>query len=288
MIRSMTGFARGEDRGEGGVLAWEVRSVNHRYLETHLRLPEEFRPLEPAVRELVGRRLGRGKVDCQLRFEAGEAGGVGLAVDEDLARELVRAAERLADVAGQPARLTPSELLRWPGVVRQPELDLAPVHERALALLGEVLDDLVESRRREGERIARMIEERCAQMAGLVAAARERLPAVRELIRERYRERLATLQIEADAERLEQEMALIAQKMDVDEELDRLDSHVTEVRDILGRSEPVGRRLDFLMQEFNREANTLGSKSQDTETTRISVDMKVLIEQMREQIQNIE
>jgi uncharacterized protein (TIGR00255 family) len=288
MIRSMTACARQETETEQGGLSWEIRSVNHRYLETAVRLPEELRSAETAVRERVTARLGRGKIDCTCRYRPPLSGSAPVQLDEDSLSRLLAACETVAGRLPQPAPLNPVELLRWPGVVREEELDTAPLQAHALNLLDRTLDELIESREREGGQIRGLLLARCDAMAELVATARRRLPEINAAVREKLRARLAELEVPADPGRLEQELAFIAQKMDVDEEVDRLDSHIDEVRRVLERDEPVGRRLDFLMQELNREANTLGSKSAATDTTRIAVELKVLIEQMREQVQNVE
>lgn len=288
MIHSMTGFARREDRGAFGRLAWELRSVNHRYLEISLRLPEEFRVLEGSIRERIAAQLSRGKVDVSLRWDRQEATEVQLSINEPLVRQLRDVHGRIGRLLGIEKDLGPLDLMRWPGVIREQEQDPGPLHAAALALLDDALTDLRDNRCKEGERIAALIAERAQSVAAIVGQVRERIPQVKENLRNRLDARLAEITADPDSDRLEQELVYQAQRMDVDEELDRLQSHVTELNDALRRKEPVGRRLDFLMQEFNREANTLGSKSQDVETTRASVDLKVLIEQMREQIQNIE
>ncbi|HYW03446.1 MAG TPA: YicC/YloC family endoribonuclease [Gammaproteobacteria bacterium] len=288
MIYSMTGFARETSRTRWGELCWELRSVNHRYLDVHQRLPEDFRALEPQVREAVSTRLGRGKVECQLRFQPLVREDTPLTINDALVAKLGQACERVSGALRDAAPVSPVELLRWPGVVEEPERDVEPLMEEALRLLGVALESLAKGRAAEGERIAEMLSTRLDGIGEHAQAIRDRLPGVREAIRERLETRLAELGVDADPGRLEQEMAMVAQKMDVAEELDRLDSHIQEVRAALERKEPVGRRLDFLMQEFNREANTLASKSQDAETTRVAVEIKVLVEQMREQVQNVE
>jgi len=291
MTLSMTGFARREARTPLGAFAWEVRAVNHRYLEPSLRLPEDFRALEPELREAIAGKLNRGKVDATLRFEPTHGAGA-LAVDEALAREICQAADRLAAATGarsdDRAKPTAMELLRWPGVVVAATPDPAPLHAVARELLGQTLDELRANRAREGVKLAAAIRERAAALAGIVVEQRSRVPELERLLRERLRSRLAELGATVDPTRFEQEVALTVAKGDVAEELDRLDAHLGELARVLGLGEPVGRKLDFLMQEFNREANTFGSKSQDTVTTRAAVEMKVLIEQMREQVQNIE
>lgn len=288
MIRSMTAFARQESETGMGSLSWEIRTVNHRYLETAIRLPDELRAMEPAVRERLNARLGRGKVDCSCRFRPATGVLSPVSIDPDCLSRLLAACREVAAQLDQSVPLSPMELLRWPGVVRPEELDTGPLQEQALMLLDETLDELITTREREGEKIRDLLLQRCAAIAELVAQARRLLPEIRVATREKLLTRLAELAAPADPGRLEQELVFLAQKMDVDEEMDRLSGHVEEIRHILQRDEPVGRRLDFLMQELNREANTLGSKSAATETTRISVELKVLIEQMREQVQNAE
>jgi uncharacterized protein (TIGR00255 family) len=288
MIKSMTAFAREASSDDLGELVWELRSVNHRFLEPHLRLPEELRALEPAVRERLAARLQRGKVDCSLRYvpAAGAAGS--LRVNRPFVTQLVAAATEVGEMVGQPVKPSPLDLLRWPGVLLEQDRDLDAVAAGALELLERAIDTLLATRTREGERLAVLMQDRCDRLQEVVAGVRARMPLVIEGVRRRLADRLAELKAELDPTRLEQEMALLAARLDVDEEMDRLEAHVAEVRDVLRRNEPVGRRLDFLMQELNREANTLGSKSADVETTRAAVELKVLIEQMREQVQNLE
>jgi len=288
MIRSMTAFARQQGHGEYGELTWEVRSVNHRFLEATVRLPEELRGIEPAVRDRVTARLGRGKVECNLRLKAAAAGSVELQVNERMVEQILAAADKMAHRLHSSHQLSIMDVLRWPGVMETGEQDFTPAQEAALTLLEQTLDALLEAREREGARLSDLIVQRVRGMRAQVETARERMPLVIEAVRERLRARLAEVAENLDQERLEQEMALLAQRLDVDEEMDRLRTHLDEVSRVLEQDEPVGRRLDFLMQELNREANTLGSKSADSETTAISVEMKVLIEQMREQVQNIE
>ena len=288
MIRSMTAFARASARGPHGELSWELRSVNHRYLELGLRLPDELRQLEPQVRERVAARVQRGKVDCTLRLQPGVGDAETLTVNLRLADQLLDAAEQLRVRLPTSPEVTVMELLRWPGVLASAEQDLGPVRAAAATLLEQALDELVATREGEGERLAALLHQRCAAIAEQVDLARRRLPAVLDGVRDRLRQRLAEVSAELDPTRVEQELAMLAQRLDVDEELDRIDSHLSEVRAVLGRDGAIGRRLDFLMQELNREANTLGAKSADAQTTAISVELKVLIEQMREQVQNIE
>jgi uncharacterized protein (TIGR00255 family) len=288
MLRSMTGFARAERVTPAGLLAWEIRSVNHRFLEIGLRLPEELRASEAEYRRAIGAVARRGKVDASFYVRPGPAAGRDLALDEDLLDRLVAQASVLRRRLGPEGRIDATDLLRWPGVVKDAERDAAPLAAAAMDLLAEALAAFTTSRAAEGERIAEMLGSRVAQVSQIARAVAARLPEVQARIRVRMQERLAALGAEVNPERLEQEIALLLQKMDVAEELDRLQSHVTELTATLESGEAVGRKLDFLMQEFNREANTLSSKSQDVETTRQAVELKVLIEQMREQIQNVE
>jgi uncharacterized protein (TIGR00255 family) len=289
MIRSMTGFARRERQGPWGTLTCELRSVNHRYLELSLRLPDDLRGLEGDARQLLSGSLRRGKVDAGLYLRGGTAAVVAPEINRPLLEQLLAGAAGVRALAGSAAGLLdPLELLRWPGVIREAERDVESIAAAAMELLRETATDLNDAREREGARLRDMLVQRCEALRDSVATVRARLPEVAARIRARVVERVAQLGTTVDPERLEQEIALIAYKMDVEEELDRLGSHITETLQVLESKEPTGRRLDFLMQEFNREANTLSSKSQDTETTRAAVDMKVLIEQMREQVQNVE
>jgi len=288
MICSMTSFARAEHHGDLGALAWEVRSVNHRYLEAFVRLPEELRALEPLVRERLTKRLGRGKLDCTLRFKPSPEVQACVRVNHRIAQQVIDAGAEIATLLGPCGALDPMEILRWPGVMEEEEVDFTAVRDEALELLDKAIDSLIKTRRREGARMSEIIRKRCAAMNERVEDARRLMPQVMEAVRLRIRTRLNEVVEELDETRVEQEMALLAQRLDVDEEMDRLATHLEEVARVLDREEPVGRRLDFLMQELNREANTLSSKSSDVEVTRIAVEMKVLIEQMREQVQNIE
>jgi uncharacterized protein (TIGR00255 family) len=262
--------------------------VNHRFLETTVRLPEELRAIEPVVRERVTQRLGRGKVECNLRFKSAAAGSVALQVNDSLVDQILAAADKMAHRLHSSHLPSIMDVLRWPGVLESGEQDFTPVQEAALALLEQTLDGLIEGREREGGRLAELIQQRVEAMRAQVEKARTLMPQVIDAVRERLKARLAEVAENLDKDRLEQEMALLAQRLDVDEEMDRLRTHLDEVSRVLRHDEPVGRRLDFLMQELNREANTLGSKSADSGSTAVSVEMKVLIEQMREQVQNIE
>jgi len=289
MIRSMTGFARVEAQFDFGRLSWEMRSVNHRYLEFSLRLPDEFRPLEPAIRQCLGGYLSRGKIDVTLRFkEATGAVGSGLRLNLPLARELLAVQKELAGLACSEQDADISKLLCWPGLVEESRPDPAPLRKAAMELLAEAAQELQAGRGREGEHMAAAIRERLQGVATLTTKVRAWLPEIRDALKQRMLDRIAEMKQPLEPGRIEQEVAFLAQKIDVDEELDRLDAHVKETYRVLDLTEPVGRRLDFLMQEFNREANTLSSKSVDQRTSQAAVDLKVLIEQMREQVQNVE
>jgi uncharacterized protein (TIGR00255 family) len=282
----MTAFASGEAATPWGTLACELRSVNHRFLEIATRLPDDLRALEPALRERIGARIGRGKLDVSLRLRGAESTGA-LQVDRARLAELSRLSRELeADFPG--LRTDFSQLLQIPGVVRAEGVDPAQLQAEALALLDRVLDDFVAAREREGSKLAQAITERLDAIAAIRDEVRECIPVIREGQRTRLEGRLADLAQPVDPGRLEQELVIALQKLDVDEELDRLDAHVAEARRVLGLREAVGRRLDFLLQEFNREANTLGSKSVDSRTSSAAIELKVLIDQIREQVQNIE
>ncbi len=288
MIRSMTAFTRQERSGDWGAIAVELRSVNHRYLDINMRLAEDMRALEPKLREVIQTRLGRGKVDCTVRFDAPQGTAGELVVDKEFAKQIAHASREVDALLYSPAPVSSIDVLRWPGVLQAAPTDWERLHAETLGVLDEALADLVDAREREGRKLQELIEQRCQAVLDVVQAVRQELPEIQSRWREKLLARLAEIQADADAARLEQEMVYLAQRMDVDEEIDRLEAHVAEVRRVLAADEPVGRRLDFLMQELNREANTLGSKSVDAGSTRASVDLKVLIEQMREQVQNIE
>lgn len=288
MICSMTGFARADGVGQFGTLVWELRSVNHRYLDVNLRLPEELRALEPECREHIAKVMRRGKLDAQLRLEAKTGSDAPLEVDEAQARAVAEAAERVSGLLHPAAAVSALDLLRWPGVVKEKTTDARATAVDAMDLLERALGALNDMRLREGQRIAELLRERAHRIKTTVAEIRGHTVGIQEQLRARLRTRLDELQINVDQNRLEQELVLLLQRLDVSEELDRLDSHVRELDSALKGKEAVGRRLDFMMQEFNREANTLGSKCQDTAVTKLVVDLKVLIEQMREQIQNVE
>jgi uncharacterized protein (TIGR00255 family) len=288
MIRSMTAFASCEAEVAGYTLIWELRSVNHRYLDVSPRLPEAFRSIEAPVREAVAKHLKRGKLDCNLFFRKEKQGEEPIEINESRLNQLLNTTSKIESGMNKFQAISPLDILRWPGIQSEIRENLEPAHERAISLLSEALQQLVEMREREGANITEMVESRCELIYKQMVLAKNRLPEVQQQLREKLQKKINDLIAEPEQARLEQELVYFLQKMDVEEELDRLDSHVKEVRRILKQTEPVGRRLDFLMQELNREANTLGSKSADIQTTNVSVELKVLIEQMREQIQNIE
>ncbi len=291
MALSMTAYARCDQDTQWGKLVWELRSVNHRYLEVAVRLPEELRALEPQVRESLGKRLGRGKVDCVLRFQAHETSAE-LAPNDALVSKLIGVGRKLERVAQENSTsirpLGVIDILHWPGALRGAGLDADALGGESLQLLDRTVSEMIDTRRREGAHLSGVIEQKLDAMDGIVQAVRGWLPEVVQKFRDRLTARLADLRKELDASRVEQEIVLFAQRIDVDEELDRIAAHLSEARRVLDQGGQIGRRLDFLMQEFNREANTLGSKAVDLRLTNAAVDLKVLIEQMREQVQNIE
>ena len=288
MLHSMTGFARETVETPLGTLAWEIRAVNHRYLDVQFKLPEDLRPKEQLFRQQASAALGRGKVECGLYFRRAADQQSELQVDTELVALLGARIAEISETLPSVTGVSAIEILRWPGVLQQRDVDAEPLFEEASSLLDTSLRALNEMRASEGRRITEMLALRCVDIESISASVRKRMPEVMAACRLKQKERIDKLDVEADPARLEVELALVAQKIDVDEELDRLDSHLVEIRDTLQDEKPVGRRLDFLMQELNREANTLGSKSADAETTKAAVDLKVLIEQMREQIQNVE
>ncbi|OCA56562.1 YicC/YloC family endoribonuclease [Photorhabdus namnaonensis] len=287
MIRSMTAFARRDIKSEWGNAAWELRSVNQRYLETYIRLPEQFRSLEPVIRERIRSRLTRGKVECNLRFELDSRAQGELILNETLAKQLVNSANWVKQQSNE-GEINPVDILRWPGVMAAEEQDLDAISTQLLAELDTTLDAFIQSREAEGNALKMMIEQRLDAVTEEVSKVRQQMPEIMQWQRERLQTKLEEAQVQLENNRLEQELVLLAQRLDVAEELDRLDAHVKETRNILKKKEAVGRRLDFMMQEFNRESNTLASKSINADITNSAIELKVLIEQMREQIQNIE
>src|SRR5262245_27355947 len=287
MIASMTGFARRELSGTFGTLTCELRSVNHRYLEPGFRLPEELRPLESELRQSLAKHLKRGKVDCTVHLRGAQAAERELKVDAAALERVAHGLRQVLQALPKP-EVDAIEVLRWPGVVEAAAQDSEVLLGAGRTVFQQTLDDLGQMRLREGKRLTELLEQRCSGLATLVTQVRARLPEIQARVRTRLPERVAELLATVDRDRIEQEIVLQLQRLDVAEELDRLTGHIEETRRVMGGGEAAGRRLDFLMQELNREANTLASKSQDLDTTRLTVDMKVLIEQMREQVQNVE
>jgi len=287
MIHSMTAFARFEIKGEWGNAVWEIRSVNQRFLETYFRLPEQFRGIEPLLRERFRKQLNRGKVECNLRFNAKPGAKSDLALNEKLALQLIQHANWINEQTLN-CKINPLEVMRWPGVMEAEETDVSVIQSELLVGFEQALSDFIAARASEGENLKVMIEQRLAAITDEATKVQTHMPAIIEWQRKRIMDKFTDANIDLDSTRVEQELVLLAQKMDVAEELDRLNSHVSETKKILQKGGAQGRRLDFMMQEFNREANTLGSKSINTDVTASAVELKVLIEQMREQIANIE
>ncbi len=288
MANSMTAFARETGSAEWGTVTCELRSVNHRYLEINPRLTDELRQLEPRIREAVAGRIKRGRVDCFLKVQTHETAQDDFVVDQDLLTRVARLGGETLKQFPHLAPLPVSEVLRWPGVVQVRGVDSEELNQTAMDLVERALERIAAGRAREGERLRAILEERLAEAAGLVEGLKARAPELMQAFRQRVAEKLEDAGANLDPERVEQELVIYVQKSDATEEIDRLRIHLDEVREVLAAQGSIGRRLDFLMQELNREANTLGSKSFDMELTQAAVDLKVLIEQMREQIQNIE
>ena len=289
MMRSMTAFAGSETEWEGWVIAAEIRAVNHRFLDLSLRLPETLRGLEAELRSLIGEYAKRGRIECTLTLKPTDQTTTTININPPLITALLEASKTIESIAGHSLdTFSALDILKWPGALYQPETDREGLQKAMLLMFREALQKLVEEREREGFQLAQLIKSRCEFIQQEASKARQRLPIVKEQLKEKLLSRLSDLALSPDTDRLEQELVYLAQKMDVAEELDRLELHLLEILKTLDQKEPAGRRLDFLIQELHREANTLGSKSADVETTRHSVEIKVLIEQMREQVQNIE
>ncbi len=287
MPRSMTAFARNTIEFSWGSVTCELRSVNHRFLETGFRLPETMREIEMPLREIARKTLTRGKVDCSLQVNFNNS-DASINADMELVRRTIDIANKVAAELQNPAPVSPLDIMRWPGILKDQEIDTGDLHRAATQTFKATVEQLLEGRQREGDKLADMIEQRLSSIETQIALVRSELPGILDQQRQRLQEKLQDLKTQLDEDRLEQEMVIVANRADVDEELDRLEAHISEIRLALQSTDAIGRRLDFLMQELNREANTLGSKSISALTTQVSVELKVLIEQMREQIQNIE
>ncbi|MDA9599091.1 YicC family protein [bacterium] len=287
MPRSMTAFARNTTDFSWGSVTCELRSVNHRFLEAGFRLPETMREIEMPLREIARKKLARGKVDCSVQVNFNNSDAT-VSADLKLAKRYINIAEKVAAQLQNPAPVSPLDIMRWPGILKDQEIDAESLHKAAIQTFTGAVEQLFEGRQREGDKLADMIEQRLKGIESQIAIVRQELPSILEHQRKRLHEKLQDLKVQLDEDRLEQEMVIISSRADVDEELDRLEAHISEIRLALTSNDSIGRRLDFLMQELNREANTLGSKSISGATTQASVELKVLIEQMREQIQNIE
>ena len=288
MLCSMTGFARVEDTCEQANLVWELRSVNHRYLEINFRLPEEVRKLETQFRKYLQTKLARGKVDCLFRYQLVDTQAAALELNEPLLESLIQQITLVNDKLPEHIPAKAIDILSWSDVIRTAQRDMGSFHTACFELFKNAADQIFDMRSTEGQRIEKMLQQKCLEIDTIVKKIQSRYPQVLAAIKEKLQQRIKELSVEVDHNRLEQELAYFAQKLDITEELDRLQSHLSETESIFERKEPIGRRLDFLMQEFHREANTLASKSADIETTQAAVDLKVLIEQMREQVQNVE
>ncbi|MEE2766391.1 MAG: YicC/YloC family endoribonuclease [Pseudomonadota bacterium] len=288
MIRSMTSFAGSEMEIDGFVYGWEVRSVNHRYLDVSVRIPENLRVLEAEFRALVSQKLTRGKVECSLSCQRQAGTRAQVSIDRKRVQGLIRIMQEIQAEMEEAAPVSTAEVMKFPGVLIEEKQDPGSLKGPVIAILEKTLEELVQFREREGNRLSQVIAERCHGLHGQIGRVRTRLPEVAKALRRRLAEKVGELEAELDNARFEQEVVFMLHKMDVDEEMDRLETHIIEVERVLANEDIAGRRLDFLLQEMNREANTLGSKSTDKETTQASVEMKVLIEQMREQVQNIE
>lgn len=288
MLKSMTAFARQQFAAEWGNVTWEIKSVNQRFLEPNFRMPESFRHLEFELRNVLRKRLNRGKLDCTLRIEMNPKHAGRMKLDQEMAQQLLTAHEELQVLAQDNQSADLVQLMRWPGLLQQDESDTDTMEKDVKQAFSQAVDQLIEVRQREGEALSEIIEQRLTGISAEVEKVSKHMPQVIQWQRDRIQNRFEEAKVELEAERLEQEMVFLAQKVDVAEEIDRLNTHVTECLRLLKDKGPVGRRLDFLMQEFNREANTLGSKSINADITNSAVEVKVLIEQMREQVQNIE
>jgi uncharacterized protein (TIGR00255 family) len=288
MIRSMTAYAGNETDIGNLTINCELRSVNHRYCDINLKLPDRLRFIEADLRSTIAARINRGKIECSLSYKNQAKEGQNFIINFDAVTALLAATDQIEEHMLAPLSFSALDVLAFPGIQQEPDADKTHLNEAITHLVKQTLAQLLEVREREGAQLKVLIEERCIKMQGFIVSASQRMPEVLLLIRNKLKDRITELVAQPDFDRLEQELVILAQKLDITEELDRLDTHITEVLRVLDQKEPAGRRLDFLMQELNREANTLGSKSTDKEMTQIAIELKVLIEQMREQIQNIE
>ncbi len=287
MIKSMTAYASQEAEIGNLTINCELRSVNHRYCDINIKLPERLRAIETDLRGLIAEKISRGKIECAINYKKA-SDGTGFSVNLQAVGSLLAATEQIEQLMPAALAYSALDILAFPGIQQEPDIDREAMDAGIKKLLKQTLAIFLEVRQREGAQLKNLIEERCIKMQGFVVSASGRMPEVLRLIRNRLKDRVVELVAQPDFDRLEQELVILTQKLDITEELDRLDTHISEVLRVLKQPEPVGRRLDFLMQELNREANTLGSKSADKEMTQIAIELKVLIEQMREQIQNIE
>ena len=288
MIHSMTAFARGQSQGAWGSAVCELKSVNHRYLEIRVHLPDALHELEQLMHEYLRKHLKRGKIECYFRFQPGELSDRPIQINSALAKRLIQANQEIAQWCSGMATVNPMDILHWPGVIQTPEVSHEGLQQNMLSLLEASVQELIATRQREGAELKLIFLQRLASISHELAKAKASIPGILSHQRERLLKHFKDAQIEMDKQRLEQEMVMFTQKMDVTEEIERIETHVLEVRRVLEEGGLIGRRLDFLMQELNREANTLGAKSVDVETTHASLEMKVLIEQLREQMQNVE
>ena len=288
MIRSMTAFARLEAETTSGSYVWEMRSVNHRYLEPSFRLSENFREIEPSLREVLRKRLARGKIEIALKVAITTGAEESIKINQALLKQILDANSFIQQQSSDLAPANTLDVLRWPNLLEAPDHDFKAMQQEALTQFDQLLNQFIEAREREGGELKKMISSRLDEMSTQIESVRQRMPVIIESQKQKLKEKIADAQVQVDSDRLEQEIVILAQKVDVDEEMDRLETHIDEVKRVLKKGGPAGRRLDFLMQELNREANTLASKSIDAQTTQSAVELKVLIEQMREQVQNIE
>lgn len=288
MIHSMTAYGRVENSEGQNSISCEIRSVNHRYSEISIRLPEELRPLEQKIRDHISGKIKRGKIECNIRIEKHNAYDEALSINQDLLKNIIEASKRINSDLSTSAPLDSLDLLRWPGVLEKSTLDVKEIDKLLFPLVNEAIDIVVDTRQREGEKIKKMLTDRCTKIKEIINNVQKQIPDILKNYRKKLTQRVQEISDEIDNDRLEQELLFLSQKADIEEEIDRLGAHVDEVVRVIDRKEPVGRRLDFLMQEMNRESNTLGSKSNHIYTSNASVELKVVIEQMREQIQNIE